>query len=950
MPSSPFFAIFKSTKNFDKTTRKEQLEPKNQYIQSGGNMKTKGYIFTFILVLFLFISKEPIYASETRVVSDAEGFHAALTDENVSVIEISETIGSLVGSGNDPLIISRPVTIRGGGLELWYVGIVLGADVTFENVEISFTSAESNAIVANGYTLTLDGVTRGSNVQWDTHVFCGGIVGYSYSNIPAAGDHGEVIIKGNSYLGNIYAGNMAHSGVSASQYMGSASITIDSTVSGTIGAIYGSGGREVMGEGDGNAVTTGAEYSVSGDIDVTLYDSKVQNVVGFDEKLAVKFQGSGNLGIPKLENISSLEVLSGALQPAAGSSFSVALPNISLKENGVLFLNNYGEMSIGNFEGGGGLVLAKDQKITIDGTITGTTNAYIGHNGFPESPADNHTYIEAVKAEAGNFTFNGSSSNPTYVPIFVSNDAGGGIWTTTEEAETIIKVTEFGMEDYSMEEADDFLDWIEMPVSIAYTTQSNDYIDVLELEVWVNDKKAEIVYDGDYVCYQTDEVYCYPYSVGDECVLVVWDSGYQTVPQDGKYHFSITIPGEYTESGSPLTAEATLTLGKIEEEIPEEIPEGIRVEGVDENGYEYTGEPIKPKVQVYDGKYLLRNRVDYTITYKNNINANEANGSSKVPTMIISGKGNYSGNVTVTFDIHPKNIEEADAADLFGVENGKVQKLNPIVKDGKKTLRKDYHYTIEYPDMGQENPDAYKVAGEYDVLIRGKGNYTGTKTIKMVIDTKKLIRQATVTKIGNQNYTGEKIEPVIMLKYQGDTLIREKDYTLTYVNNVDVGTAAIVIQGIGDYFGEKQINFKIVEMPQGTNAVANGEAGLENKYEDGSTAAESGNGPEDNTSVDYNSMEQGETVNGKNDSYNIRNVKIKVSSQIYSPEGVTLDKEDVIIVSGQQDVEYEVIGYKNNHRKGTAIAYIKGLGDYSGTKIVKFKIKSKNLEITMATK
>jgi len=62
----------------------------------------------------------------------------------------------------------------------------------------------------------------------------------------------------------------------------------------------------------------------------------------------------------------------------------------------------------------------------------------------------------------------------------------------------------------------------------------------------------------------------------------------------------------------------------------------------------YTGKNLKPSVVVKDsaGK-TLKNKVDYTVTYKNNKKVGKA-------TVTVKFKGNYSGTKAVTFKINPK--------------------------------------------------------------------------------------------------------------------------------------------------------------------------------------------------------------------------------------------------------------------------------------------------------
>ena len=63
-----------------------------------------------------------------------------------------------------------------------------------------------------------------------------------------------------------------------------------------------------------------------------------------------------------------------------------------------------------------------------------------------------------------------------------------------------------------------------------------------------------------------------------------------------------------------------------------------------------------------------------------------------------------------------------------------------------------------------------------------------------------------------------------------------------------------------------------------------------------------------------------------------------------------MQPEDLNISYEDQDVEFCVTDYKYNDRAGVAIAYVKGTGEYCGMKIVKYKILTKNLEVTATTK
>ena len=70
--------------------------------------------------------------------------------------------------------------------------------------------------------------------------------------------------------------------------------------------------------------------------------------------------------------------------------------------------------------------------------------------------------------------------------------------------------------------------------------------------------------------------------------------------------------------------------------------------------------------------------------------------------------------------------------------------------------------------------------------------------------------KATISSIPNQKYTGGKITPNISVKYNNKTLVKNKDYTISFKNNTNIGTATATIKGKGSYTGTKSITFKIV--------------------------------------------------------------------------------------------------------------------------------------------
>lgn len=151
--------------------------------------------------------------------------------------------------------------------------------------------------------------------------------------------------------------------------------------------------------------------------------------------------------------------------------------------------------------------------------------------------------------------------------------------------------------------------------------------------------------------------------------------------------------------------------------------------------YDYTGKAIKPAVTVtLDYSTKLRPGVDYTVVYKNNVNAGTA-------SVIVTGKGNYGGTATETFNISTLSLSSASVSKIpIQDYNGKAKKPVPTVKVAGKTLKKGRDFTLKY----YWNKDV----GNATVYITGKGNYSGTTTAYFTIAkrTKQAMTAKAVTK------------------------------------------------------------------------------------------------------------------------------------------------------------------------------------------------------------
>ena len=323
-----------------------------------------------------------------------------------------------------------------------------------------------------------------------------------------------------------------------------------------------------------------------------------------------------------------------------------------------------------------------------------------------------------------------------------------------------------------------------------------------------------------------------------ECATchVVVESGITVEALGHDYKGVVTKEPTTSEEGE-MTYTCSRCGDSYTEPIPNKIPEGLWISGLTQS-VPYTGSAVKPEgISVYHGNTLLREKAEYTISYKNNIKA----GTAQV---IVTGKGSYKGKATAEFTIEAVNINTDTNVSAFiatVAETGKNLKPTVTVTWNGKKLKEKTDYTLTY----EANIKTASAEG-YDVTINGKGNYTGTIVKKFLVVPKgtPLLSSAKVTGIkksyeyqsgemnaeqnGNtegQSTTQAEVNEItkgleadiatITVKVGTTTLTKGTDYTVRTENTGAVGTGYVVIEPTqtSAYAGEKRIPFNIT----GTN-------------------------------------------------------------------------------------------------------------------------------------
>lgn len=290
----------------------------------------------------------------------------------------------------------------------------------------------------------------------------------------------------------------------------------------------------------------------------------------------------------------------------------------------------------------------------------------------------------------------------------------------------------------------------------------------------------------------------------------------------------------------------------------------------------YNGKAQKPAVTVKYNNYKFKNGTDYTLSYKNNTKIGTA-------TVTVKGKGKLSGTRSVTFKINAKPIKNAVITYNNSLTyNGSTLSPAVTVKYGNATLKKNTDYTVAYSNNVN--------AGTGTITITGKGIYGGS--VKKTFTIKKLgISASAVSGTGNKVYTGSVIKPVPAVKVGGRTLKNGTDFTVSYKNNTEPGTATLKVTGKGNYSGSVSKTFRI-------------------------------------------------TARAIND------VEVTVPDTVFTGEQV---KPDVVVSYGSyqfiSDSDY-TLSFKDNINIGTASVVVTGKNHLSGSRTVTFPIEKADISST----
>lgn len=268
----------------------------------------------------------------------------------------------------------------------------------------------------------------------------------------------------------------------------------------------------------------------------------------------------------------------------------------------------------------------------------------------------------------------------------------------------------------------------------------------------------------------------------------------------------------------------------------------------------YPGTIAAPKVKTNAGGTVELNAV--TPTAGGDVQYGYSDSASTPPTDWQDSTIFESMAIGETLYFYAKVVETDDYQELVSDATAVTVAAKPAASVTAPTARTDLTYngseqpllsyrgtatngTMQYSLNGTDWTDTDptgKNAGDYTVYYMVKGDsthsdYTPTSnTVTVKIDPKGIYDSTvTIDPIPNQTYTGNAIEPPLVVKDGGTVLKKDKDYTVSYpINNTNAGLASLQVNGMGNYTGTKGESFNIdradqkltvpgsVEVPFGT--------------------------------------------------------------------------------------------------------------------------------------
>ena len=407
--------------------------------------------------------------------------------------------------------------------------------------------------------------------------------------------------------------------------------------------------------------------------------------------------------------------------------------------------------------------------------------------------------------------------------------------------------------------------------------------------------------------------------------------------------------------------------------------EGATTVSVDSIAF-YTGSPVEPGIRVRYKQTSLTSEVDYSVRYENNV-------AEGVATVIVSGKGDYTGEARASFRITNASAYSLSSAgsvylsgerflygdDSFLLTGSKVEPAVSVslkIGNSRKQLIEGVDYAVSYSSNSS--------VGTGYVTVKGINGISGSITKSF-----RIVNSLDVSMLGLGLYDFESDEYLAPAKPKilpSDNFVENVDYWLSYENCDKVGRGKVTVHGMGRYTGTTSVEVNVVDKLKRSSLsdcaidaipsqVYTGEPIVPN------VIVRDGNGRALDSGLEY-AVRASDNVNvgtakvlthmgagfvGYSEylesSFSIEPADINsvevagIEDKEYSGKPVTQDAL-TLTYNGKRLVEGEdySVEYSDNTKVGSAALKITGEGNFAGERTINFQVKPKTMQYDFVLK
>ncbi|MBO4635712.1 MAG: DUF4214 domain-containing protein [Clostridiales bacterium] len=213
----------------------------------------------------------------------------------------------------------------------------------------------------------------------------------------------------------------------------------------------------------------------------------------------------------------------------------------------------------------------------------------------------------------------------------------------------------------------------------------------------------------------------------------------------------------------------------------------------------YNGSAQTPVPTVTCNGIRLREGVDYELDgYYNNTYSGEN------AYVYISGIGSYTGRSYFYFTIASRDISECtvtnDLTATYSLAGDVVPDFS--ISYGDYELNEYYDYDIECSNNGS--------VGTGTITFTGTGDFIGRTSRNFTILPGNISDLSVSLPVSSVIYNGQPATPDVRVRDGGQYLVRDVDFTVTYINNSAPGVGTATVTGIGNFTGSSSVMFNIL--------------------------------------------------------------------------------------------------------------------------------------------